>query len=97
MALLAVRHDVRDYDDFRAVYDSMSELQRQWGVTAESVHQLAGSPNTVLILHHFATAAQADAFLTSRELRAAMQRAGVEGDPRVEIYVQPGAGHELDR
>jgi hypothetical protein len=91
MALLTVRHVVRNYDDFRAVYDSIGELQRQWGVTAESVHQLAGAPNTVLILHHFATVAQADAFLTSRELRAAMQRAGVEGDPRVEIYVESSA------
>jgi hypothetical protein len=86
MALLAVQHAVRNYDDFRTVYDSMSELQQQWGVTAESVHQLASGPNTVLILHHFATVAQAEAFLTSRELRAAMKQAGVEGEPRVEIY-----------
>jgi hypothetical protein len=86
MALLAVRHDVRNYGDFRTVYDSMSELQRQWGVTEESVYQLAGGPNTVLILHHFATVAQAKAFLTSRELLAAMKQAGVEGEPRVEIY-----------
>jgi hypothetical protein len=86
MALLTVRHDVRNYDDFRTVYDSMSELQQQWGVTAESVYQLAGGPNTVLVLHHFATVAQAEAFLTSRELQAAMKQAGVEGEPRVEIY-----------
>ena len=51
-----------------------------------SVHQLASVPNTVLVLHHFATVAQAQGFLTNRELQAAMQRAGVEGDPRVEIY-----------
>lgn len=86
MALLAVRHDVRDYDRFRAVYDSVIELQRQWGMTADSVHQLAGAPNTVLILRHFATVAQACGLLTSRELDAAMRRAGVEGEPRVEIY-----------
>jgi hypothetical protein len=86
MALLAVRQKVRNYDDFRTVYDSMGELQQQWGVTAESVYQLAGGPNTVLVLHHFATVAQAEAFLTSRELQAAMKQAGVEGEPRVEIY-----------
>ncbi len=87
MALLAIRHNVHDYDSFRAVYASMSEVQQQWGVTAESIHQLADTPNTVLVLQHFATVAQAQGFLTNREFQFAMQRAGAQGEPRVEIYV----------
>ncbi len=87
MALLAIRHDVQDYQAWKDVYDGMGEVQRQWGVTAESVHRLEGEPNTVLVLHHFATVAQAQGFLTNRELQAAMQRGGVMGDPRVEIYL----------
>lgn len=86
MALLSIQHEVQDYPAWRAVYDSVAEIQRDWGVTAESVHQLANDPNTVLVLHHFATVAQAQGFMTSQELRDAMQRAGVEGVPRVEIY-----------
>jgi hypothetical protein len=86
MALLAVQHTVHDYPAWRAVYDSLDEVERAWGVTTASVHLLAGAPNTVLVLRHFATVAQAQGFLTSRELLDAMQRAGVEGDSRVEIY-----------
>jgi hypothetical protein len=86
MALLTVQHVVRDYAAWRAVHDTLEEVQRDWGVTVTSVHQLAGEPNTVLVLHHFATVAQAQGFLTNRELQEAMQRAGVEGPPRVEIY-----------
>jgi hypothetical protein len=86
MALLTVQHTVRDYPAWRAVYDTLEEVQRDWGVTATSVHQMANVPNTVLVLHHFATVAQAQGFLTNRELQNAMQRAGVEGVPRVEIY-----------
>jgi len=86
MALLTVQHTVRDYPAWRAVYDTLDEVQRDWGVTATSVHQMASVPNTVLVLHHFATVAQAQGFLTNRELQGAMQRAGVEGIPRVEIY-----------
>ena len=86
MALLTVLHPVRDYQAWREVYDSVAELQRSSGVTAESVHRLAGEPNTVLVLHHFATAAQAEAFLANPELLAAMERAGVAAPPRVEIY-----------
>ena len=86
MALLAVQHTVRDYPNWRAVYDTLEEMQRDWGVTTASVHQLASVPNTVLVLRCFATVAQAQGFLTNRELLDAMQRAGVEGAPRVEIY-----------
>lgn len=86
MALLTVQHTVRDYPAWRAVYDSLEEWQSDWGVTAASVHQMADMPNTVLVLHYFATVAQAQGFLTNRELQDAMQRAGVEGIPRFEIY-----------
>ena len=86
MALLAVQHTVRDYPVWRAIYDSLDEVQRDWGVTTASVHRLADTPNTVLVLRHFATVAQAQGFLTNRQIRAAMERAGVEDGPRIEIY-----------
>jgi len=37
-------------------------------------------------LHGFATTADAEKFLGGAELRDAMQQAGVQGQPRVEIY-----------
>ena len=86
MALLAVQHTVHDYPVWRAIYDSLDEVQRDWGVTSALVHRLAEAPNTVLVLRYFATVAQAQGFLTNREVQTAMQRAGVEGDPRIEIY-----------
>ena len=86
MALLTIQHSVRDYGVWRAVYDTLGEVREDWGVTADMVHQLADAPNTVLVLHQFATVAQARGFLTNRAMRAAMHRAGVEGAPRVEIY-----------
>ena len=86
MALLIVQQNVRDYRAWRAVYDTLEEVQRDWGVTEASVHQLAEVPNTVLVLRYFATVAQAQGFLTCREIEIAMQHAGVEGVPRNEIY-----------
>jgi hypothetical protein len=86
VALLAIQHAVRDYPVWRAVYDSLDEIQRDWGVTTASVHQLVDAPNTVLVLLNFATVAQAQGFLTNRQTRAAMQNAGLEGTPRIEIY-----------
>lgn len=86
MALLTIQQTVRDYRDWRAIYDTLEEVRHDWGVVADAVHQLAGEPTIVLVLHHFATVAQARGFLTNREMQCAMQRAGVEGPPRVEIY-----------
>lgn len=86
MALLTVQHTVQDFGMWRSVYETLDEVQRDWGVTDASVYQMASAPDVVLVIRHFATVAQAQGFLTNREIQAAMQRAGVEGEPRVEIY-----------
>ena len=87
MALLTVQHTVRDFGAWQSIYETLDEVQRDWGVTSEAVYRLASTPDVVLIIRHFATVAQAQGFLTNREIQAAMQRAGVEGEPRIEIYV----------
>lgn len=86
MALLTVQHTVEDFEAWRSVYDTLEEIQQDWGVIDASVHQMANAPNVVLVLRHFATVAQAQGFLTNRAVHAAMQRAGVAGEPRIEIY-----------
>jgi hypothetical protein len=86
MATLVVLHRVKDYAAWRAVYDSVGPLQRAGGVTAESVYQSKDEPNSVLILHTFATMAEAEAFVAQPELRAAMEKGGVEGMPRIEFF-----------
>ncbi len=86
MALLTVQHSVQDFRAWRSVYETLDEVERDWGVIRASVHRLACSPDVVLIIRHFATVAQAQGFLTNREIQSAMQRAGVTGEPRIEIY-----------
>ncbi len=86
MALLTIQHTVNDFGVWRSIYESLDDVHRDWGVIDASVHRLASAPDVVLIIRHFATVAQAQGFLTNREIQAAMQRAGVEGEPRIEIY-----------
>ena len=81
-----VRHKVADYDAWRTVYDTLADVQTNGGVTAESVHRLAGAPNDLLVIHKFETAGAAQAFFNSGELRDGMQRAGVQGPPMIDIY-----------
>lgn len=86
MALLTVQHTVQDFGVWRSVYDTLDEVERDWGVTDVSVHRLASEPDVILIIRSFATVAQAQGFLTNRTVQTAMIRAGVTGEPRVEIY-----------
>lgn len=54
MALLAIQHTVSSYPEWRPIFRSLDDIQRDWGVTDTSVHQLADAPNTVLVRLRFA-------------------------------------------
>jgi hypothetical protein len=86
MALLLIQHRVADYGTWREAYDAVAEMQRTSGVTNASVHRMVDDPDNVLVLHDFASVEQARAFASLPELRDGMQRAGVQGEPRVELY-----------
>ena len=86
MAMSVVLHRVADYAAWRQVYDSVADLQKAGGVTAESVHRMAGDRDNVLVIHEFETVGEAQKFFANPELLAAMQRAGVQGQPRIEFY-----------
>jgi quinol monooxygenase YgiN len=81
-----VQHHVADYDTWREAYDAFETTQKTSGVTRQSVYRAKDDPNNLLVTHGFATTADAEAFLGGAELRDAMQQAGVEGQPRIEIY-----------
>ena len=76
-----VRHRVRDYAAWREVYDGFAEVQRAGGVRAEAVYQSVDDPNDVTVTHDFDDVETARAFFASPDLKDAMMRAGVEGEP----------------
>jgi quinol monooxygenase YgiN len=85
-----IRHRVRDYDAWRQVYDNFGDAQREGGVRAEAVFRSLDDPNDVIVTHDFDDAASAQAFFDSAELRDAMQRAGVDGEPTVWLAEEDG-------
>lgn len=86
MAVSLVLHRVADYDAWRKVYESVADMQKDGGVTQQSVHRMADDPDNVLVIHHFDTVDTAKAFFASPDLKDAMQRAGVQGEPRIEYF-----------
>ena len=86
MTLVTVRHQVKEYAAWRKIYEEFAPVQKTAGVIEESVYQDQDNPNDLLVLHRFANRTKADAFLASSELRETMQRAGVTGQPRIELF-----------
>lgn len=85
-ATLVVRHKVADYAAWRVVYDELEPLRMQHGCTAKRVMQVTDDSKDLLITHDFPTEGQAAAFAGDPGLKDAMQRGGVTGQPKVEIF-----------
>lgn len=86
MSVAHILHRVADYEAWRKAYDSVGDMQKDGGVTQESVHRMVDDPNNVLVIHHFDNVETARAFFGREDLREAMQRSGVQGEPRVELF-----------
>jgi hypothetical protein len=83
MVRMFVRHDVADYASWREAYDSIDEQRRSMGVTDHAVFRSVDDENNVTAWHDFTSQDTAQSFASSPELRDAMQRAGVQGQPEI--------------
>ncbi len=82
---LFVHHEVTDYAAWRKSYDAFQTTVRKMGATMQAVYQVTDNPNDVIVTHDFASAEKAKGLLASAELKAAMQNAGVKGQPQAWI------------
>jgi len=87
-ATLFVRHRVEDYAAWRSAYDSVEPLRQQYGCSGAEVLTDPTDKQDVYVIHRFPSVEKAEGFAGSAELKAAMQRAGVAGPPRIEIAVE---------
>jgi quinol monooxygenase YgiN len=83
MATLFVRHTVKDYGNWKRIYDDFVSVRKAKGVTGASVYRDANDANTLIITHQFKNLNSAQAFANSEELKSAMANAGVSGHPEM--------------
>lgn len=83
MATLFVRHNVKDFDAWKAAYDAFDKERAEMGVTAQGVYQGDGNANDVTAYHHFDSMEAAKAFAQSARLKEVMDNAGVVGTPDI--------------
>ena len=83
MGAMIVRHSVRDYGAWRPVYDAHEAARTAAGLSNGRVFRSAEEPNDILLLFDMADRRRAEEFAASDDLRTAMQRAGVVGQPEL--------------
>jgi quinol monooxygenase YgiN len=85
-ATLAVTHAVADYDAWHAVFSEHATSRKGHGCLSEELFADPNDPNLLMTVMRFPTRAEAEGFLADPSLHEAMSRAGVVGQPRVEIW-----------
>jgi hypothetical protein len=84
MIVAAIQHPVKDYAEWKAVYDGFPPTAG--GAKFARVNVAVDDPNLVAVVAGFESVDAAEAFLGDADLKAKMLEAGVVGKPRIEIY-----------
>ena len=84
MYIVAINHPVADYDQWKAAYDNFTPVSR--GAKFSRVNRSVDDPNLITVVSGFESLDALNAFVSSPDLKAKMQEAGVSGEPRIEIY-----------
>ena len=85
MNYVLVKHKVKDFKKWKAVYDEHAPARDRIGLKELHLLRNTKSRNEVLILFEASDLARVKAFTRSANLRAAMERAGVTGKPEFTI------------
>ena len=85
-ALVIVRADVEDHDNWRTGFDAAAEFRDAAGVGEVSIHHEPGDRSKVVVLHTFDSVEAAEAFFSNPDLAEKMKQSGVIGRPQIDIY-----------
>lgn len=79
---------VRDYDDWKAVFDAGEPLRVGHGCTGHEIHRGVDDPNQLTIFLDFPSREQGEAFLADPLLKEKMAESGVDSEPRTMFVTQ---------
>lgn len=85
MAYVLVHEKVRDFASWKATFDENRPMRQGAGSKGGYLFQSPDDPNEVIIVLEWDDLQRARDFAGSAELRQAMERAGVEGQPHIHL------------
>jgi hypothetical protein len=83
MASMLIQHKVKDFAAWKKVYDSLSDMRASNGELSDQIFKDDSDPNKLTLLFKWNSLVNAQKFAHSAELKAAMEKAGVDGPPSV--------------
>ena len=83
MIHVLVRHKVADFAKWKPVYDAHLAIRQRAGLREQHLLRNIQSPNEVVLLFEAEDLKRAQEFVSSAELREAMQKAGVTDKPDI--------------
>ena len=85
MAITIVKHEVKDFGTWKRGYDDFASFRKEGGVMGASVHRDLENPNMVTVIHKYGSLGEAQAFISSDDLKEAMGKLGVIMPPEIWI------------
>ena len=83
MASMLIQHKVKDFAAWKKIFDSVADLRSAGGELSAQVFRDASNPDSLTIINKWNSLENAQKFAHSPELKAAMEKAGVEGPPNI--------------
>ena len=80
---MLIQHTVKDYAEWKKVFDSAKEMRTVNGELSAQVYRDASDPFKITTINKWNSVDNAQKFAHSPELKAAMEKAGVVGAPIV--------------
>ena len=83
MASMLVQQKVKDFADWKKVYDAGADLRSSSGELPDKIYRDESDPNSITIVFKWDSMANAQSYVQNPELKASMEKAGVEGPPTI--------------
>lgn len=83
MTSMVIQIKVKDFSEWKKVFDSASSLRKSHGWLSHQIYRDAGNPNKLAIVAQWDSLENGQKYFQSAELKASQQQAGVEGPPNV--------------
>jgi quinol monooxygenase YgiN len=83
MATIIMQHSVKDFAAWKMIFDSAAAMRKAGGELSAHVYRDVSDPNRVTVVNQWNSMENAQKFVQSPDLKAAMEKAGVVGPPSI--------------
>jgi len=83
MAILLVKHNIKEYSTWRKVYDEHKAFRTKSGMLTEKVYRSTTDPTEIVLFFKWDNILKAKIFTQSEDLKKAMEKAGVISKPEM--------------